>query len=114
MDGAEIKRRREELEQYFNSLYDKDKAFIIEKAKEYSNGNKEIAQAYLDGYKESIKNPHTRIIRLIVMYTLDYIPYYKKIPTIRHIATCIRDIFRDKLYPKGLFEKVEDEDPDNT
>ena len=114
MDGSELKRRREELEQYFNSLYDKDKAFIIEKAKEYSNGNKEIAQAYLDGYKESIKNPHTRMIRLIVMYTLDYIPYYKKTPTIRHIATCIRDIFRDKLYPKELFEKTEDEDPDNT
>lgn len=110
----DVKKKREELEQYFNSLYDKDKAFIIEKAKEYSNGSKEIAQAYLEGYKESIKNPHTRMIRLIVMYTLDYIPYYKKVPTIKHIATCIRDIFRDKLYPKELFEKTVDEDSDNS
>lgn len=115
MDGAEVKRNREELEQYFNSLYNKDKMLIIEKAKEYAQGNKELAQAYLDGYKESIKDPHTRIIRLIVMYTLDYIPYYKKVPTIKHITTCIRDIFKDKLYPKVLFDKTqENEDTDNT
>lgn len=114
MDGAEIKREREELETYFNSLYDKDKIFIIEKAKEYSQGNKKLAQAYLDGYIESIKNPHTRVIRLIVMYTLDYIPYYKKLPKIRVISSNIRSIFRDKLYPRELFEKPEDEDPDNS
>ena len=113
MDGSEVKRRRKELEQYFESLYDKDKIFIIEKAKEYSNGNKEIAQAYLDGYKESIRNPHTRMIRLIVMYTLDYIPYYRKVPTIKHITTCIRDIFRNKLYPKESFNET-NEDSDNS
>jgi len=67
----------------------------------------------LDGYKESIKNPHTRMIRLIVMYTLDYIPYYKKVPTIKHIATCIRNVFRDRAYPKELFDKTS-EDSDNS
>ena len=36
------------------------------------------------------------------MYTLDYIPYYRKVPTIKNIATSIRDIFRKKLYPKDL------------
>lgn len=110
MDGAEVKRRREELEKYFEGLYEKDKAFIIEKAKEYSNGDKKLAQAYLDGYKESIINPHTRTIRRIVMYTLDYIPYYRKTPSIQHVSTCIRDIYRDKLYPKGSFDKSEDTD----
>lgn len=114
MDGAEVKRRREELEQYFEDLYNKDKAFIIEKAKEYSNGDKKLAQAYLDGYKESIVNPHTRAIRRIVMYTLDYIPYYRKTPSIQHISTCIRDIYRDKLYPKDSFAKTENEDTDNS
>lgn len=114
MDGAELKKNRESLEQYFETLYTKDRAFIIDKAKEYSNGDKKLAQAYLDGYKESIVNPHTSTIRRIVMYTLDYIPYYRKTPTIQHISTCIRDIYRDKLYPKEAFNTTESEDTDNT
>lgn len=99
MDGAEIKRQREELEAFFEDLYKKDKVFIIQKAKEYAGENKELAKAYLEGYKESILNPHTRSIRRIVMYTLDYIPYYKKVPTIRNISDKIRNIFREKRYP---------------
>lgn len=105
MDTAELKKRREELEIYFNNLYKQDVEEINDVAKRYAEGNKEKFDAFVAGYKHAFIQPHSRTIRLIVMYTLDYIPYYRKIPTIKNIATSIRDIFRKKLYPEGLLNE---------
>ena len=102
MDTAELKKRREELEIYFNNLYKQDVEEVSDVAKRYAEGNKEKFDAFVAGYKHAFIQPHSRTIRLIVMYTLDYIPYYRKIPTIKNIATSIRNIFRNKLYPEGL------------
>ena len=102
MDTIELKKRREELEVYFNKLYKQDVEEVNDAAKRYAEGNKEKFDAFVVGYKHAFKQPHSRTIRLIVMYTLDYIPYYRKIPTIKNIATSIRDIFRKRLYPEGL------------
>ena len=102
MDTIELKKRRNDLEVYFNKLYEQDVEEISNVAKRYAEDNKEKFDAFLAGYKYAFKQPHSRTIRLIVMYTLDYIPYYKKVPTIKNIAISIRDIFRKKLYPKDL------------
>ena len=102
MDTAEIKKRRDELEKYFSELYEEDKEELKGFAARYANGDKNKIEAFLAGYKHAFIQPHSRTIRLIVMYTLDYIPYYRKVPTIKNIATSIRDIFRKKLYPEGL------------
>ena len=102
MDTIELKKRREELEVYFSKLYKQDVEEVNDAAKRYAEGNKEKFDAFVAGYKYAFKQPHSRTIRLIVMYTLDYIPYYRKIPTIKNIATSIRDIFRKRLYPEGL------------
>lgn len=101
MNNIEIKKQREELEQYFSSLYNEDNSIIESKANNYSNGDSKLAQAFLDGYNEAKLSPHTLTIRYIVMYTLDYIPYYRKVPTIRNIVTSIRDILKNKLYKRG-------------
>lgn len=102
MDTAEIKRQRDELEAYFNKLYITDKEEVKNVAIRYAEGNEDKMNAFIEGYKHAFKQPHSRTIRLIVMYTLDYIPYYKKVPTIKNIATSIREIFRKRLYPEGL------------
>lgn len=102
METAEIKRRRDELEKYFSELYEEDKEELKGFAVRYANGDKDKIEAFLAGYKHAFIQPHSRTIRLIVMYTLDYIPYYRKIPTIKNIATNIRNIFRKKLYPEEL------------
>ena len=102
MDTIELKKRRKDLEVYFNELYEQDVEEVSNVAKRYAENNKEKFDAFIAGYKYAFKQPHSRIIRLIVMYTLDYIPYYRKIPTIKNIATSIRDIFRKRLYPEGL------------
>ena len=102
MDTTELKKRRKDLEVYFNELYEQDVEEISNVAKRYAENNKEKFDAFIAGYKYAFKQPHSRTIRLIVMYTLDYIPYYRKIPTIKNIATSIRDIFRKRLYPEGL------------
>ena len=102
MDTAELKKRREELEVYFNKLYKQDAEEVNDVAKRYAEDNKEKFDAFVAGYKHAFIQPHSRTIRLIVMYTLDYIPYYMNVLTIKTIATSIRDIFRKKLYPKGL------------
>ena len=120
MDTIELKKRREELEVYFNKLYKQDVEEVSDVAKRYAEGDKEKFDAFVAGYKHAFKQPHSRTIRLIVMYTLDYIPYYRKVPTIKNIATNIRDIFRKKLYPDGLLNtssdtsEVNDEDTDNS
>ena len=102
MESAEVKKRRDELENYFSKLYEEDKEELKGFAARYANGDKDKIEAFLAGYKHAFIQPHSRTIRLIVMYTLDYIPYYRKVPTIKNIATSIRDIFRKKLYPKDL------------
>ena len=102
MDTIELKKRRKDLEVYFNELYEQDVEEVSNVAKRYAENNKEKFDAFIAGYKYAFKQPHSRTIRLIVMYTLDYIPYYRKIPTIKNIATSIRDIFRKRLYPEGL------------
>ncbi|MBR2248728.1 MAG: hypothetical protein IJ880_17235 [Bacilli bacterium] len=105
MDSAEIKKRREELEKYYQDLYSKDGDIIKEEAVKYAEGDMQRAKDFIAGYMFSIKQPHTRMIRLINMYTLDYIPYYIKHTNPKNMVTKIRDIFRDKLYPDGLFDK---------
>ena len=102
METAEVKKSRDELEKYFSKLYKQDVEEISDVAKRYAGGDKEKFDAFIAGYKHAFIQPHSRTIRLIVMYTLDYIPYYRKVPTIKNIATSIRDIFRKKLYPEGL------------
>ena len=102
MDTIELNKKREELEVYFNKLHKQDVEEVNDVAKRYAENNKEKFDAFVAGYKHAFKQPHSRTIRLIVMYTLDYIPYYRKIPTIKNIATNIRSIFRKKLYPEGL------------
>ncbi len=104
METAEIKKSRDELENYFSKLYEEDKEELKGFATRYANGDKDKIEAFLAGYKHAFIQPHSRTIRLIVMYTLDYIPYYRKVPTIKNIATSIRDIFRKKLYPEGLLD----------
>ena len=90
-----ISKERKELEDYFNILYKEDLSKINKIAKEYSNNNEDKFAGFIEGYNYSLKSPHTKLIRLIVMYTLDYIPYYKKIPTIKSITTNIREIFNN-------------------
>lgn len=102
MDTTELKKRRKDLEVYFNKLYEQDVEEVSNVAKRYAENNKEKFDAFIAGYKYAFKQPHSRTIRLIVMYTLDYIPYYRKIHTIKNITTSIRDIFRKRLYPEGL------------
>lgn len=102
MDTVELKKQRENLETFFAKLYEEDKEELKDFAIRYANGDQAKMNAFLEGYKHAFKQPHSRTIRLIVMYTLDYIPYYRKVPTIKNIATSIRDIFRKKLYPEGL------------
>lgn len=102
MDTVELKKQREDLETFFAKLYEEDKEELKGFAIRYANGDQAKMDAFLEGYKHAFKQPHSRTIRLIVMYTLDYIPYYRKVPTIKNIATSIRNIFRNKLYPEGL------------
>jgi hypothetical protein len=52
----------------------------------------------------SIKQPHTRMIRLITMYVMDFVPYFKKHPDSKNMVTRIREIFREKRYPEKLFD----------
>lgn len=104
MDTTELKKRREELEKYYQDLYNKDSDFIKKEALAYANGDVQRAKDFIAGYMMSIKQPHTRMIRLINMYTLDYIPYYIHYTNPKNMVTKIRDIFRDKLYPEGLFD----------
>ena len=115
MDTAEVKRRREELEKYYQALYEEDAKMVKQEALKYAEGDVQRAKDFIAGYKMSIKQPHTRMIRLINMYTLDYIPYAIKHSNPRNMVSKIRGIFRDKLYPDGLFDpkdpskRVEDE-----
>ena len=104
MDTAEIKKRRAELEEYYKKLYDQDVEVIKEDAMRYAENDVQRAKDYIAGYMASIKQPHTRMIRLITMYVMDFVPYFKKHPDSKNMITKIREIFRQKRYPDGLFD----------
>jgi len=104
MDTAEIKRRRAELEDYYKKLYDQDAEVIKEEAMQYAENDVQRAKDYIAGYMASIKQPHTRMIRLITMYVMDFVPYFRKHPDSKNMITRIREIFREKRYPDGLFD----------
>ena len=104
MDAAETKRRRAELEEYYKKLYDQDAEVIKEEAMQYAENDVQRAKDYIAGYMASIKQPHTRIIRLITIYVMDFRPYFKKHPDSKNMVTRIREIFRQKRYPDGLFD----------
>ena len=75
MDSKIVKKEREELEQFFQKLYEKDSIDLEKITLNLSDKEKEI---FIKGYKYANKYPSAKLVRLIVMYTLDYIPYYKK------------------------------------
>ena len=104
MDTAEIKKRRAELEKYYKELYDKDAEAIKEEAMQYAESDVQRAKDYIAGYLSSIKQPHTRTIRLVTMYVMDFVPYFRKHPDSKNMVTRIREIFREKRYPDGLFD----------
>jgi ribosomal protein S17E len=104
MDTAEIKKRKAELEKYYKELYDKDAEAIKEEAMQYAENDVQRAKDYIAGYLSSIKQPHTRTIRLVTMYVMDFVPYFRKHPDSKNMVTRIREIFRDKRYPDGLFD----------
>lgn len=104
MDTAEIKKRRAELEKYYKELYDKDAEAIKEEAMQYAENDVQRAKDYIAGYLSSIKQPHTRTIRLVTMYIMDFVPYFRKHPDSKNMVTRIREIFREKRYPDGLFD----------
>ena len=104
MDTAELKRRREELEKYYQDLYGQDGDLIKEEALKYAENDVQRAKDYIAGYMASIKQPHTRMIRLITMYVMDFVPYFRKHPDSKNMVTKIREIFRQKRYPDGLFD----------
>ena len=104
MDAAETKRRRAELEEYYKKLSDQDAEVIKEEAMQYAENDVQRAKDYIAGYMASIKQPHTRIIRLITIYVMDFVPYFKKHPDSKNMVTRIREIFRQKRYPDGLFD----------
>lgn len=108
MDTAEIKKRRAELEKYYKELYDKDAEAIKEEAMRYAENDVQRAKDYIAGYLSSIKQPHTRTIRLVTMYVMDFVPYFRKHPDSKNMVTRIREIFREKRYPEKLFDP---EDP---
>lgn len=110
MDTIELKKQREDLEKYYKSLYDIDAEVIKKEAMEYADNDVQRAKDYIAGYLSSIKQPHTRTIRLVTMYVMDFVPYFRKHPDSKNMVTRIRDIFREKRYPKELFS----EDTNNT
>ena len=108
MDTIELKKQREDLEKYYKNLYDIDAEVIKKEAMEYADNDVQKAKDYIAGYLSSIKQPHTRTIRLVTMYVMDFVPYFKKHPDSKNMVTRIREIFREKRYPKELFNS---EDP---
>jgi hypothetical protein len=104
MDTIELKKQREELEKYYKILYNEDAEVIKKEAMEYADNDVQRAKDYIAGYMASIKQPHTRMIRLITMYVMDFVPYFRKHPNSKNMVTRIRDIFREKRYPEKLFD----------
>jgi hypothetical protein len=91
-------KKRAELEQFYERLYNEDTRNINKIAEKRYGDDPGKMKAFLEGYKYSILHPYSKTIRLIVMYTLDYIPYYRKVPHIKNIGYQIREIFRNNIY----------------
>lgn len=104
MDTIELKKQREDLEKYYRGLYDEDAEVIKKEAMEYADNDVQRAKDYIAGYMASIKQPHTRMIRLVTMYVMDFVPYFRKHPDSKNMVTRIREIFRQKRYPEKLFD----------
>ena len=104
MDTIELKKQREDLEKYYKGLYDADAEVIKKEAMEYADNDVQRAKDYVAGYMSAIKQPHTRTIRLVTMYVMDFVPYFKKHPDSKNMVTRIREIFREKRYPEKLFD----------
>ena len=104
MDTIELKKQREDLEKYYKNLYEEDVEVIKKEAMEYADNDVQRAKDYIAGYMASIKQPHTRMIRLITMYVMDFVPYFRKHPDSKNMVTRIREIFRQKRYPEKLFD----------
>jgi len=104
MDTIELKKQREDLEKYYKGLYDADAEVIKKEAMEYADNDVQRAKDYVAGYMSAIKQPHTRTIRLVTMYVMDFVPYFRKHPSAKNMVTRIREIFRQKRYPDGLFD----------
>ena len=104
MDTIELKKQREDLEKYYKGLYDADAEVIKKEAMEYADNDVQRAKDYVAGYMSAIKQPHTRTIRLVTMYVMDFVPYFRKHPDSKNMVTRIREIFREKRYPDGLFD----------
>ena len=104
MDTIELKKQREELEKYYRDLYDADAEVIKKEAMEYADNDVQRAKDYVAGYMSAIKQPHTRTIRLVTMYVMDFVPYFRKHPDSKNMVTRIREIFREKRYPEKLFD----------
>ena len=95
MDNKTIKKEREELEEFFKKLYKEDSNDLEKITLGLSEKEREF---FLKGYKYANKYPSAKLVRLIVMYTLDYIPYYRKVPTTKNIVFNIWDIFKKNIY----------------
>ena len=104
MDTIELKKQREDLEKFYKNLYDIDAEVIKKEAMEYADNDVQRAKDYIAGYLSSIKQPHTRTIRLVTMYVMDFVPYFRKHPSAKNMVTRIREIFREKRYPEKLFD----------
>jgi hypothetical protein len=104
MDTIELKKQREDLEKYYKGLYDADAEIIKKEAMEYADNDVQRAKDYVAGYMSAIKQPHTRTIRLVTMYVMDFVPYFRKHPDSKNMVTRIREIFREKRYPEKLFD----------
>ena len=104
MDTIELKKQREDLEKYYKGLYDADAEVIKKEAMEYADNDVQRAKDYVAGYMSAIKQPHTRTIRLVTMYVMDFVPYFRKHPDSKNMVTRIREIFREKRYPEKLFD----------
>jgi hypothetical protein len=104
MDTIELKKQREDLEKYYKGLYDADAEVIKKEAMEYADNDVQRAKDYVAGYMSAIKQPHTRTIRLVTMYVMDFVPYFRKHPSAKNMVTRIREIFREKRYPEKLFD----------
>jgi len=104
MDTIELKKQREDLEKYYKGLYDADAEVIKKEAMEYADNDVQRAKDYVAGYMSAIKQPHTRTIRLVTMYVMDFVPYFRKHPSAKNMVTRIRGIFREKRYPEKLFD----------
>lgn len=108
---SEYKKQREALAKFYQDWYDKDAEFVKKEALKFADGDIEKAKAFIEGYKFSILQPHSKTLRMMHVFMMDFVPAYRKTPPDKWVLTCIRDKFRNKTYPSA---HKQDEDIDNT